>query len=138
MEKEHLFFGKILGELYRIEKKLGMNCSATDGKIVGLLNGIEPVINDEIERVGSISGENLKSVEKVLNEYSTNQGKLCNFKGFYDIEKRLVSEGVDRATAINILKYLNATGQFKEVIGKMDSSGSPTECRNFDLDKCEY
>ena len=32
-------FGKVLGELYRVEAALNVPCSATPGRVCGLLNG---------------------------------------------------------------------------------------------------
>lgn len=53
------------------------------------------------------------------------------FKGFYDIERELQEAGVDRAQAIRILTFFQANGQFQELIAKMDTSHSPSECRTF-------
>ena len=139
MEKESkLFFGKILGELYRIQNNSeGIACPAEPAQIFGLLNGFENVIEEEIERIGFVSNEEMKIVSNVLNEYWIDLEKRKNFKGFYDIENKLKDLGVDRYKAIPILTYFKANHQFLELIEKMDSENSPSECRNFNLDEFE-
>lgn len=128
-----LLLGKIIGELYRIEKQMGMACSADEAKIYGLLNGFESEINEELENIGYISKEKLEIVIDVLTPYLEDQQKLQSFKGFYDIESTLKHRGVDRGEAVVILKYLKAKQQFIDVINKMDSSDSPCECRTFNI-----
>lgn len=133
MEKSKLCFGKILGELYRIESNMGMACPASEATIYGLLNGIESVIDEEINSVGSIPNEKFTAVADVLTPYWNDRQKLAEFKGYYDIEPQLKSKGVNRGEAITVLKYFKANGQFIELIDKMDSSDSPCECRTFEL-----
>jgi hypothetical protein len=137
MDKETgLILGKILGEIYRIQRSTeGISCSASDSHIFALLHGFEHAAKEEIERLGFVSEDQLKAVMDVLEPIWLNPEKLAEFKGFYDIERTLKSHGVDRSDAIRILTYLNANGQFTEVIDKMDSSGSPSECRKFDISK---
>jgi hypothetical protein len=129
-----ILLGKLLAETYRIQRKLGIP-SVDDAKIYALLNGFESAIDDELQRIGFVSKEQETHVMDVLNPIWEDPDKLASFKGFYDIENELKAGGVDRTTAIAVLKYLNAHGQFTDVIAKMDTSGSPSECRTFNLDK---
>lgn len=69
----------------------------------------------------------------ILDPIWSDKSKLDDFGGFYDIERELQLNGVDRPEAYRILKYLKANGQYSTVIDKMDSSGSPVECRTFEL-----
>ena len=69
----------------------------------------------------------------VLQPYEYDPEKLQTFNGFYNIEHELSNGGVGRGQAIEILRYLHADGRFNEVITRMDSSGSPSECRKFEL-----
>lgn len=132
--EQKLFLGKILGELYRIERaNESIACPASSAQIYALLNGFEHAIDHELEMIGHISHEKLKAVMDILDPIWMDRQKLDNFKGFYDIEKELEEKGVDRVAAIAILTYLKANNQFTEVIDKMDSSDSPTECRTFEL-----
>ena len=135
MDKEtKLFFGKILGEIYRIQRASDdIACPASSGQIYALLNGFEDAVDQEFEMMGNITKEQVKTVMDVLDPIWMDQEKLAAFKGFYDIERELQSRGVDRSDAIAILTYLKANHQFVEVIDKMDTSGSPSECRRFEL-----
>ncbi|MCP5213004.1 MAG: hypothetical protein H6998_18970 [Hahellaceae bacterium] len=135
MDKDtKLLFGKILGEIYRIQMATdGVACPSSPGQVFGLLNGFELAVEQEIERMGFISKDQVKAVMDVLDPIWMDQEKLANFKGFYDIEDELNRKGVDRGEAIQVLTYLKANNQFEEVIEKMDSSGSPSECRRFEL-----
>ena len=135
MEKDlKLLFGKILGELYRIQYKSSPSiCNVTEATIYGLLRGFETVIDDEIEKIGFISPQQLEYAENILNEYFENEDKLNNLKGFYDIEQKLKDGNVNRAEAITIFKYLKANEQFTGVIEKMNSQSSPHECKKFEI-----
>ena len=131
-----LLLGKLLAEVYRVQRKLEIP-TADDATIYGLRNGFETVVAEELERIGFVSKAQIKHVMDVLDPIWQDPTKLAAFKGFYDIESELESGGVDRTTAIAVLTYLNAHGQFTDFIAKMDTSGSPSECRKFDLSKWE-
>ena len=133
MDKQTLLLGKLLGEQYRTQKKLGMAVPASRGQIYGLLKGFEWAINEELSRIGGIPAEKTQAVADVLDEYSLDPAKLENFRGSYDVEHRLQERGVDRGEAMQIIKYFNADDSFSDIIPKMDTSGSPIECRKFDL-----
>jgi hypothetical protein len=135
MENESkLLLGKILGEIYRIQRSSDeVSCPASDCQIYALLHGFEDAVNQELEMIGFISSDQVRSVVDVLEPIWQDKEQLKAFKGFYDIERELQNRGVDRSAAIRILKYLKANNQFTDIIGKMDSSGSPSECRRFDL-----
>ena len=125
--------GKLLGEIYRIEKRTqSMPCPVDDSRVFGLVNGFETAIDEELESIGFVTGDQVDAVADALEPYFLSPEKLAHFKGFYDIEDELESRGVDRATALAIITYFNMRGQFSSVISKMDSSGSPTECRTFE------
>lgn len=135
MNKEtRLFFGKILGEIYKIQNSLNnVVCEAGDAHIYALLNGFESAIDDELKNMGSISTKQLSTVISVLVPIYEDTTKTANFRGFYDIEDALNSQGVDRGDAIIILTYLKAKNKFTSIIEKMDSSHSPSECRTFEI-----
>lgn len=134
-KQDRILLGKILGELYRIQKHNEVPCDPSNATIFGLLNGFEHVIDEELEGIGFVSRDNLVATVKVLSAIDDDPEKLKAFKGFYDIERELQKHGVDRPAAIRILTYLNANRQFQELIAKMDTSGSPSECRTFELGK---
>jgi len=133
MDKQTLLLCRLLGEQYRTQKKLGLSVPASKGQIYGLIKGFEWAIKEELEGLGEITGEQIQAVADVLDEYFMDDSKLADFKGFYDIEHKLQQRNVDRGEAMRIIKYFHADRKFARVIEKMDSSGSPTECRTFEL-----
>ena len=137
MDETKLLLGKLLGEIYRLQNASGVRSGIGEAQIYGLRNGFENCIAHELEMIGFVSEEKLDAVGDVLNGYFDDEKKLEAFKGFYDIEHALQSKGVDRSLAIRILNYYNANHQFTNVIAKMDSSGSPSECRTFELNEFE-
>jgi len=128
-----LYLGKILGEIYRIQRSLNIP-SVDDATIYALLHGFESVADEELENLIVVTKEQQQCVTNVLLPYFEDPAKLANFKGYYDIEKKLEAGGVDRPTAIAILIFFKAKGQFTNVIAKMDSSDSPCECRTLELE----
>jgi hypothetical protein len=132
--EEKIMFGKILGEIYRIQSRKGY-CYVGKGTVYGLLNGFESVIDEEIERIGHVTNEELRAVVNVLNEYHKDQSKFNALSGYYDIEDTLDELEISRSKAITILTYLYANRRFTDVIDKFDSQNSPTECRTFELDE---
>ncbi len=128
--------GKLLGEVFRIQRASKIPCSASDEQIYGLLNGFEESVDDVLIELGDISSAKVESVTNVLEIWSDPQ-KLNSFSGFYDIEKELMRLDVSRSDAIRILKYLKASDRFTDVIDKMNSSNSPGECKRFEVSEWE-
>lgn len=135
MEKDtKLLLGKLLGEVFRIQRSLpGMACASSDAEIYALLNGFDGATDQILESMGGITEEKVKAVMDTLDPIWTDEKRLKEFKGFYDIEPDLQRLGVDRSDAISILTYLKANHQFTTIIDKMDSSNSPGECRRFEI-----
>ncbi|AQS55281.1 hypothetical protein [Novibacillus thermophilus] len=131
MEKEKLLFGRMLGEMYRIQKKLGMQVS--DARIYGLLNGVEEAIDEEIEKIGYVSNRDISAVCDVLDEYYQDWDKVSKLDGFYEVEDKLRNKGIGRSKAIRILKYLYASNRYNDLIDKFDSPKSPVEAKKFKL-----
>lgn len=128
-------FGKILGEIYRLQRVQGLPVAADLGRVYGLLNGIERAIDEEFESVGFVSEAQVAHAQTVLDEYFYDSAKLDAFKGFYDVEGQLEAGGVSRDDAISIFKYFLASRSYVELIERMDSKHSPIECKNFSLDE---
>ena len=137
MDNNKLLLGKILGEIYRLQTNSNVPCSAGPERIYGLLNGIEMEVAEEIDGIGFISTEQIKAASHILDKIFSDDAKLAEFKGFYNIESELDNAGIDRMTAIRIFTYFSAAGRFTSVLKKMSSSDSPIECREFGLDKWE-
>ena len=133
-----IFFGKILGEIYRLQKSFlfrSVTYSVSNARLYGLLNGIEREINLEAQEIGFISEEKVLAVESILIEYLKNENKLKNFKGYQDLEEQFKQNNIEKNAAITILKYLYTQSRFSELIEKLDSTNSPIEFQNFELDE---
>ena len=137
MERDFkLFFGVILGEVYRLQKMINEDlCPAGDSTIYGLVNGIEDVIDSQIDLSRLINSEQMENANSILRENYISEEKIAEFNGFYDIEEELNDLGIDRALAIRIFKYIKGRGDFPELFEKMDSAGSPGECRGFNINE---
>ena len=132
MDRTERLLCVLLGEVYRVQRHLKMPCSASTDTIYGLLSGIEPAI-DSVLANDPVSENDFRAVCKLLFSIDSDPKKKEEFSGFYDLEDALRSAGLDRSKIAHVITYLNAGGKYTELIEKMDSSGSPTECRNFDL-----
>ena len=135
MHDAHMkMLARILGEIYRIQNAIeGMPPSASGSHVYGLLKDFEVSIDEELEQADGISNEKLGQMDEVLTEIFDDNEKLEQFKGFYDIENELQSREITRVDALKILKFLKADDRYTDLIDKMDSTGSPTECRTFEL-----
>jgi hypothetical protein len=133
MADDKLLFGKLLGEIYRIQRKLQIT-DVSDATIHGLLNGMESHIDNQIPI--PITKDKEEKLTQVLDEYFKDPKKLEDIKGYYDIEDHMEKLGceIDRMEAHEIIKNLKAQGRFERVIKKFDSTGSPDECRTFEMD----
>ena len=137
MEKEsRVLFGKILGEIYRFQRASDVVvCPASQGRIYALLNGFEGAVERELEVVGTISDTQVKAVTDILLVVWQDKNRLNHFKGYYDLEADLQRRNISREQAIKIFTYLKANHQFVDLIERMNSLHSPSECKNFDLDE---
>jgi len=130
-------FGLLLGQMFRIQKKLDQVhpnetplCQVEDGTIYGLLNGMENVINQQMDHVSFIPEDSIRKMGEILLPYLDDPNKP--FNGYYDIQNKVEMLGISRNDAVKILHYFWETDQFKPVLKKMDTSGSPGEFRKFD------
>lgn len=125
-------FGKLIGEVYRIQNRQGYS-PVSEGRIYGLLNGIETAIDDEINSLSPISNEELESVMNIFAPYWNDEEKLEEITGYYDLEDQFTAAGLSRGTMIKILTYFKANRQYDAIIDKFNSGNSPTECKTFKL-----
>ena len=137
MEKEsRLLFGKVLGEIYRFQRASDVVvCPASQGRIYALLNGFEGALERELEVMGTISDIQIKIVTDILLTIWQDKNRLADFKGYYDLEGELQRCNISREQAIKIFTYLKANHQFVDLIKRMNSPYSPSECKSFDLDE---
>jgi hypothetical protein len=136
-ERENkLLMGRVLGELFRIQRKLDMPCAAGDQDIYGLIAGIEPTIDDVVNAREAVDDALVREVAAALDYFFNDPERLKKFRGYYDLESQLQQRGfVDahgkRGWIVKILDWFAANGRYQELIDKMDSSHSPIECKKF-------
>jgi hypothetical protein len=133
LDTTHLLLGKLLGEIYRTQRKLGIPGTPGQAHTYALLHGFEDAIVNELRAIGRVTEAQMEHVVRVLNAIDIDPQKKAAFKGFYDIEHELVQGGVDRGTALQVLTYLKADDRFTDLIARMDSSSSPVEARNLNM-----
>lgn len=127
-----LVFGKLLGEMYRIQNKLEIATAGATERTFGLLKGIEECIDEELEGLSLISNKKVSALRAILEEIDSDPVRLKDFKGYYDIRYAIEAQGITRYESIQIIKYFKINHQFLDVIRKMDSNDSPIECRTFE------
>lgn len=125
--------GKILGEIYRLQTNTQIPCAASEGRIYGLLHGVEEAIDSELERVGFIPANKVLAMVEILDAINLDEEKLANFKGYRQIEHLVHSNDISRGEASVILKYFKGEDMFTDIIEKMDTTNSPYELRTFEL-----
>ena len=130
-------FGFLLGQIYRMQKRIIDNdtdiCPVDDATIYGLLNGIEPIIDANLPTNMEVNVDDLTAVSDVLQPYFDDPEKLAAFTGYNQIESELKLRGISRSKAILIFTYFQSNGNYTNVIEKMDSTSSPSECRTFPI-----
>jgi len=97
--------------------------------IVGLGACVADGRDQDDVRIGRVDNQraDLAAVREVLDSYYPTEEKAEKFKGFYDIE-RVLGKG-RRVEILKALRYLNAGGEYEELMAKIDSEHSPSECR---------
>ena len=133
MDSNKIMFGRLLGEIYRIQKRIDIDmCAVDDSRIYGLIEGIEEAIDEELSN-NVITGEDLEIVANILNNYFDNGEKEESFTGYYQIEPELERKSISRHKASKIITYFKSQGRFVSLIEKMNSTASPTECKKFNI-----
>ena len=137
IERENkLLMGRVLGELFRIQRKLDMPCAVGDEEIYGLIAGIEPAIDEVVNPREAVDEALVREVAAALDYFFNDPQRLKEFSGYYDLERQLQQRGfIDahgkRGWIIKILDWFAADGRYQALIDKMDSPNSPIECKTF-------
>ena len=139
MEESKLLFGKLLGEIYKLQNAMNpKGIQINEATIYRLVNGFEWEIDDQIENIGFVSRADEQAVADVLDEYFQDKAKLEALTGFYEVENKLKTKGIDRIKAIKIIKAMYAREAFTDVIKKFNSTGSPGEAKDFRLKDWDF
>ncbi|UPO88322.1 hypothetical protein [Niallia sp. Man26] len=112
-----LVAGKILGEIYRVQKQQGI-CSVSDSTIFGLLNGFQEAIESEIDGLNFVSKGQVSVVCDALEPYFKEEVPLDELN-FLDFRMELERKGISHGRLIDILKYLRASNSYSREIDKM-------------------
>jgi hypothetical protein len=76
------FFGRILGEIYRLQQQAGgSDFQVDEATIFGLRNGIESVVDDEIANQEHISHDEHDFFSRVLDEVWSDPARMAAFPG---------------------------------------------------------
>ncbi|WP_155922176.1 hypothetical protein [Bacillus sp. EB01] len=119
MDKElKLALGKILGEIYRIQKAQEID-SVSDSRLFGLLNGFEEAIDSELGNLQFISDEDVKKVTDELAPYWNGERDIEEIPSFMTFRMDLERKGISHSKVVDILKYLKADGRFQTEIERL-------------------
>lgn len=102
-----IVLGKVLGELYEIQKKQGIK-KVDEGHIFGLLNGFEEALNNEFEHLNLITEEEVNRVAHYFAPYVEAEEETKELPPFASMQSDLEKQGIGQARFITILRYLNA------------------------------
>lgn len=117
---EKLFFAKLLGEIYRIQKSQGIY-NGTDGRIYGLLNGVETDVESEVGNLGFISETEIGKVCDVFDPFYKEEKSLDEIPSSKEIQLSLEKYGISEGQFITILEYLYLNDRYTVEIEKIKS-----------------
>jgi hypothetical protein len=113
-----LVLGKMLGEVYRVQRAQGI-CQVPDSKIFGLLNGVEEALDSEFENLSVISNSQISVVCDHLDPYFKGEKPIEEMPSFLNFRMELEQHGISHSKLIDILKYLHASGSYTEEIDRL-------------------
>jgi hypothetical protein len=119
------FFGKILGEIFRLQKYAGLPVDQRD--IDGLCEGVEEVVDSFLTERKILTRQQSDHVATVLSQFEDSESKFAELKGFYQIKDELEKGGVDRWTTMRAFRYFKSCGAFTETMNKICRGDSPQE-----------
>lgn len=118
MERDvQLALGKILGEIYRVQKEQGI-CEVSDARIMGLLNGFQQALESELEDLDYFSNEEVNVVADYLKPYWTGEKAMSELPTLVEARLELERKGVSHGRLLTILEYLHANGRYTTEIKK--------------------
>ncbi|SDY84008.1 hypothetical protein [Thermoactinomyces sp. DSM 45892] len=105
-------YGKLLGEIYRIQKALGIPNECSDHHVYGLQHGMEPSIRAIWEEYDFISVDEIVIVDELFDEIeSGNHKDVTSEEVLLDI---LESRGLPESKGRKVLQYYKLGGFYKE------------------------
>jgi len=113
-----LALGKLLGEVYRSQKTQGI-LQISEGRLFGLLNGVEEEIDNELENMKFISKGHVSVVCDALDPYYKGEKAIDEMPSFLHFRMELEHKGINHAMLIDILKYLRSIGSYTTEIDKL-------------------
>lgn len=122
------FYGKLLGEIYRIQNKLGLQ-TASEGRIFGLLNGVEEAIDEELNGLQRIEKHKVDTVCDYFDPYYKGEKQLDEMPSLLEFRLELERHGVNESDLITIFKYLKANDRYTLEIDELGNY----ELNDYDL-----
>lgn len=119
-EKARLVAGKLLGEMYAIQREIGI-CQVSDGRIYGLINGIEEEIEEEIGGLSLLSKQKVKLVCDELDPYYQEERPMEELNKL-EVRLKVERKGVSEGEFYTILDYLKSKNMYTVEINKMNNA----------------
>lgn len=108
----------MLGEVYRIQKSIGLS-TASEGRIFGLLNGLEESIDEELNTLQEINKEKVDAVRDYLDPYYQKKLPLSELPNQTEVRLELEKARITEGEFTTILKYLKANNMYTLEIDKL-------------------
>jgi hypothetical protein len=125
-DKNMLAMGRILGEIYRLQKEINPEmCTASESDIYALLNGVQSRIDYHL--TGELSGIHPEYVTAIYDGLDTG-------KGYYGIVDAIEDAGYkhDTMKILTVLRYTLLDDRYTDTIEKVLNSDQriPAELKN--------
>ncbi|WP_046179797.1 hypothetical protein [Domibacillus tundrae] len=113
-----LTLGKVLGELYEIQKQQGIS-KVDNGHIYGLLNGFEEALMKEFGNLNFINKEEVDVVFRYFSPYIEAGTETDELPPFDNMRAQMEKHGMDQDQFITILRYLNASDRLNVDVNQL-------------------
>ena len=113
-----LTLGKVLGEIYELQKQQGVS-RVDNGHIYGLLHGFEEALRSEFENLTFVSKEEVDVVFRYFSPYIEAETETDNLPPFDQTRSQMEKQGIDQEKLVTILRYLNASDRLNVDVNQL-------------------
>lgn len=103
-----LVLGKIMGELYDIQNRQGVQ-NVDNGHIYGLKHGFEEALLKEFEGLAVVRQEEVEAVYEYFDSFIQAETETNKLPSFEDMRSHMEKQDIGQDRFITILRYLNAS-----------------------------